>query len=637
MKLTSVTIKNFRSIKDAKLDFVPSCRALIGINESGKTNVLHALSMLSDDISPSADDIREPLQDEDPIDEAYVRFVFRLSTADKVTITKSVCKSVLAHDLSHPIFKDADTTLTEFINGVSEGLYAIDLIDQEKKPQYWRMREREVADGWLRPKPGLPDTITISTDDGPVPLSLFKIVSSDYLTPDLRSSCQSLQFTQLAGTVGSAIADFVENSLPDCFLWTYSESQLLPPSVSMRDFAASPSSYEPLRQMFSLAGHSDIAATLSEAQSKKNGVRNLLRRVSRAATKHMRSVWRDYKGIEINVEPNGEQIEINIKDTYNLYDFSRRSDGFKRFITFLFLVSARTATGSLRNVLYLQDEPDIGLHPSGARHLLSELIRVAKNNYVVFSTHSIFMIDRNRIERHYIVSKDKEVTTLSVADASNFRDEEVLYNALEFSAFQLLQEHNILFEGWKDKRLFEIAISGRTEAAKSMARKASGIGFCHAQGVKDIPKVSSLLEMARRNWIVISDGDKPAIQRQKEYSWDGKWHRYDELHPDSDVVTAEDFFNAKKARSVLSKVCKRHSIDLPREFIIPDSDRLSSFKSQLMRASTAEEDVRAIISDFKDELIESGKPADLRDIYFQVMGNALQEVSNCRADGVAST
>ena len=52
MKLAQATIKNFRSIKSIKLEFDPACRVLVGINESGKSNILQALALLGNDIKP---------------------------------------------------------------------------------------------------------------------------------------------------------------------------------------------------------------------------------------------------------------------------------------------------------------------------------------------------------------------------------------------------------------------------------------------------------------------------------------------------------------------------------------------------------------------------------------------------------
>ncbi len=58
MKFSRVQIKNFRSIKDLTIHLDPRCRTLVGINESGKSNILSALSYLAKDKAPSKTDIR---------------------------------------------------------------------------------------------------------------------------------------------------------------------------------------------------------------------------------------------------------------------------------------------------------------------------------------------------------------------------------------------------------------------------------------------------------------------------------------------------------------------------------------------------------------------------------------------------
>jgi predicted ATPase len=210
--------------------------------------------------------------------------------------------------------------------------------------------------------------------------------------------------------------------------------------------------------MFGLAQYKDIALAVADARARPNGLRNLLNRVADRATKHMHSVWKEYRGIRIELSPNGPNIEASIRDAFNLYDLHRRSDGFKRFVTFLLMVSARVKSKDLVNTVYLHDEPDTSLHPSGARYLRDELIKISKHNYVDFSTHSIFMVDRELLGRHLIVEKKGEVTSIREVDESNIVDEEVVYNALGHSIFEHLKPRNVIFEGWRDKRLFQVAV-----------------------------------------------------------------------------------------------------------------------------------------------------------------------------------
>lgn len=54
MKLKYVRIVNFLVIKSIKIEFDPACRFLVGINESGKSNILRALSLLDQTKKPNA-------------------------------------------------------------------------------------------------------------------------------------------------------------------------------------------------------------------------------------------------------------------------------------------------------------------------------------------------------------------------------------------------------------------------------------------------------------------------------------------------------------------------------------------------------------------------------------------------------
>ena len=169
------------------------------------------------------------------------------------------------------------------------------------------------------------------------------------------------------------------------------------------------------------------------------------------------------------------------------------------------MVSAKARTKELVGTLYLQDEPDTSLHPSGARYLRDEIIKISETNYVVYSTHCIFMIDRELLRRHLIVEKHDEITVVSEVDESNITDEEVIYNALGYSIFENLKKYNIIFEGWRDKRLCQVALKSVPSEHKTLKARFSNVGFCHARGVKDVTRITPLLELAGRDWVIISD------------------------------------------------------------------------------------------------------------------------------------
>ena len=148
------------------------------------------------------------------------------------------------------------------------------------------------------------------------------------------------------------------------------------------------------------------------------------------------------------------------------------------------------------------------------------------------------MIDKEDVGRHIIVKKDREQTILTPVDDSNIVDEEVIFNALNYSVFENLKKNNIVFEGWRDKKLFQVA-SFRSKDKK--LKNLQEIGLCHAKGVKDIGRVTAILELANRKCIIISDGDEVAKEAQRKYDGYGDWFRYDQLINDEKFSTAEDF------------------------------------------------------------------------------------------------
>jgi hypothetical protein len=284
------------------------------------------------------------------------------------------------------------------------------------------------------------------------------------------------------------------------------------------------------------------------------------------------------------------------------------------------VVSASVTTGEFTNTLLLVDEPEGGLHPSGARFLRDELLRTANTNYVVYSTHSTHMIDREKIERHLIITKSREQTLVEAAGDSNFFEEEVLFNALGASIFEQLKSKNILFEGWRDKRLFDIALKGSSEAVR---RRFKDIGVAHLKGVKTVKHVVPILELARRQCLVVTDDDPPAVAEQKDHARDrmhGAWRRYSELCGDRSVVTGEDFVSPaafSRALKTLRKANPALPLDEP-EWEHPKG-RLAGIRAWLGKAAFEPAQISEFLDAIKDSVFENLTAAEIQDTYDAVL------------------
>ena len=183
-------------------------------------------------------------------------------------------------------------------------------------------------------------------------------------------------------------------------------------------------------------------------------------RVNTKTNEYIKKSWKDYKkdysNVEIELRSDGEDIVIGIRDSENTFDFKQRSDGFRRFISFLLLISTEFDTGQhVDTPLILIDEPETGLHPSSAKDLKDKLIELGQKNTIVYATHSISMIDTENIRNNLIVSKDKENTTFEEAKEDGTSPAENVYQAIGHSIYQDLKRKTFC---WKDTRTNELFV-----------------------------------------------------------------------------------------------------------------------------------------------------------------------------------
>lgn len=408
MKLKHAHILNFRSIHNVKVDFDPTCRVLVGINESGKSNILLALSMIGGEHTPTPEDIREPLPDEKSITEAYVRFVFTLDKNEVEKVYAAIKPKLLSKKADAVLLTKSGKSLSlhDFCLWRNEGLYNVDILKSNKSAQYWAIGdEYTVLPNWKKPFAGCPADYNVQIGSMPTPLKNYAVINTDDYADIPETYLEDIDADYLNTLVGSEVIKLIPPALPKVIFWKYDEKNLLPSTINIDAFIANPDSVVPLKNMFTLAGITNIPSEINQArQGTGNKFRNLLNRVANHTTRHFRSVWKEQKDISFALEPNATNIDANIVEK-NHWKMSQRSDGVKRFITFLLHISANVKANLLNGALLLIDEPDMGLHPSGSRYLRDELIETSKKNYVVFSTHSIFMIDKDNMSKTYYCQK----------------------------------------------------------------------------------------------------------------------------------------------------------------------------------------------------------------------------------------
>lgn len=573
MYLKRCEINNFRSIRKLNIPFDTKFQILVGLNESGKSNILKALAFMAPETVPNADDIRDPRHNENPVTAAYIRFVFGLDKKETKQIYNKVKPLFQAKKYTHSLIQigTKNYSLPDFCDYKKEGLYHIDLLKKEKSSRHWRLlgSHYNVSKTWKK----VPSAWERYPD---FEENAFKYICvEDYPEYKDLNELQDITIDELNSDVGAEVVNLVNQNLFKCLNWKYSESNLLPGRIDIESFKVTPDICKPLRNIFYLSGNVNIQKTISDAQAKTNGMKNLLRRLSDITTRHLRKVWPEYNRLSISLTQNGSVVEAGIEDEYNVYSLDRRSDGFKRFITFLLLISAEARADYLYDSLIVIDEPDIGLHPSGIRYLREELQKVAKDNLVLIASHSIFMIDKDRIDRHIIVKKEKEESTIISDHSSEMLDEEVIYRALGYSLFELLKKKNIIFEGWTDKYTFERWINSR-RSNKTVKDWWKNMGMVYALGAKDVQRVAANLESFDREYLIVSDSDKPSVEYKQKFKGKHKWLTYADLEF-AEKETIEDFLNETYVIDIIQNILKKEQLD--KNFEIPSD---TTFNKKLM-------------------------------------------------------
>ena len=619
MKLNWIRIKNFCSVKDIKIEFDPTCRILVGINESGKSNILRALSFLNEESQSDSNDIREALPDDDEvITESYILFDFKLEENESTHLIESVLAKILTNETNPDIvsINGKNEKIRKFCMTQNKGCYHVNILTQEKLPNYYAFKRHwKLVEGWKKPTNLCPEDYVIELNDGKeYKLARYKLVqatnSSDSIPDEYLKDAEIKDFAQL---YGQAVREIIRKNLPDVLFWEYNEANFLPDSVSIEAFLQNPDSCAPLRNMFTLAQINNITESLGHARDRTpNQFQNYLSRIASKTTEHFRKVWKEYQNIEFSLNLNADLIVPGIKEE-NTYDFTQRSDGFKRFVTFLLMVSANVETNRIRNALLIIDEPETSLHPSGARYLRDELINISKKNYVVYSTHSIFMIDQGDIKRHYIVKKKNEITHVEPAKESNITDEEVLYNALGYSVFSVLKKNILIFEGWNDKHLFQTALENTSAKLK---QKFNDVRVCHAKGVSTVRSITPMIELANRTCLVVSDSDATARKQKKEYERSrgfGSWKTYQEIDSSIDAVTGEDFIrNDFIAEQVRTSLHGSETPDFDETVLPPKKDKLSEIERWLKSSCAMNgQEAKNKITEIKNLIFENLTPTNV--------------------------
>lgn len=489
MEITSIEIKNYRSIKD--LIKIPICTiggkkcfVFLGMNESGKSNILNAIAL--------RDTTREVEYEKDCNKEAKkaneaITVVYNLSCGF------SFYKKKFIEDGFPSTLVDS-MELSSIERGVS-------INEGKPRNDYFHLylKDKKIFSSYIYQKSSkkILELKSVYSGEGTVTEdNIAQLIGEDYTLLDK---------TGVESVIEEDYKSLLDQNTPDVIYWKSSEEYLISDAIDLNQFKEDYNKSVPLRNIFKIGGVKDIKAMIELIAKDTEEKQELEEKLSEAITKYINKVWKEHKvNIKVRIEEMSCTVSVEDKDnTKPKYQMSQRSDGFKQFISILLNLSAENETQQLKNKIIILDEPEVHLHPSGIKYLRDELLNIAVNNVVIVASHSIYMVDRKNLDRHFSVVKNKSITNIHQIQRDNPYQEEVVYEALGTSIYEHIEPNILLLEGKTDKDLFDVFTSKFKADIKPIH-----LGTISADGVANVPKYIKFFGGKLVNGFVLVDSDK---------------------------------------------------------------------------------------------------------------------------------
>ena len=544
MIIKKVIVENFKSIDNIELDFdivnKSYTKIFVGINESGKSNILEALSFFDvpekkvsyaqycNQKNEDKDDCNIEFQLEFKDNEDYNGFFLE-------KVVSNVNFRFALDNVIKNVYLEKESDSFDFYYD-----YDVDLLD---KKMY--VVKRNVID--------TVNNKNVNIEAWVIDDKFEEDEDAELLTSDL--------FKKVFGDI---IDTYIQKNEPRVSMWRPSQDYLLS-DVNLNEYKTNIESNKPLKNIFKLSGYDDDDSIVSAIN--RVGLScdrsKLVGKLNDSLNDYISKVWRcNNVDIIIEITETGT-FSFLLKDKgkdnkYDRFSISERSQGAKHFLALILSLSLETTNHERQNELILIDEPEVHLHPSGIRDLSNELLKIGQENYVCIATHSPFMIDKAHKERHYIVKKNnKAITEIKrVKEFDNIIDDEVLNDAFGINVYRdLLNPHSVIVEGASDKIILQkvFNILGRTD-----------IGISNGHGT-NIDTLASKMNFDNISVLILVDDDKDGRKYKENILKIGGVYNKDNVFTIRDLVgdivdqgTIEDTLEIKYVESMFQKFYKSH-------------------------------------------------------------------------------
>jgi predicted ATP-dependent endonuclease of OLD family len=268
--------------------------------------------------------------------------------------------------------------------------------------------------------------------------------------------------------------------------------------------------FEFMQGIFLQAGLWDTRETIF-AQTDSNSM--MLDEASKKLTTVLVDKWKQGKELEWKLAysgTNGDHIILQIKDPSVSTRYTRpslRSSGFKTYFLLSMIINARTHKNASGSYIYLFDEPGTYLHPHAQLDLQKSFESIADNAQLIYTTHALFLINKNYPDRNRVVSKTKEGTKIDQKPfIKNWKSVRESLGILLSNNF-LIAEKTLLTEGPSDVIYFIDAIK-KVKREKKADVDLNDLSVVDAGNSENYVAMAKLMLSEGREVVALLDGDK---------------------------------------------------------------------------------------------------------------------------------
>jgi hypothetical protein len=485
MILTAATIAAYKSFRKPVTVYCSDrTTILIGPNDHGKTNVLLAIQKLNPQQEFPRQEVNDRTKENGP---SSVTFTLRLTEAERRTISDAVT----------PLQEKETATLAEQYTATAAAAGAAvggspptetnmhtltlqDLAGAGSLQSWWEKTEKSSEITFKR------------TPDGPLEL-----------TTNLRSE-----------TTRAGLLAILEPLLPKVFLFTPAVLRQLPDTVNL----ASLQENQVMQGVFHLAGIWEDREQLLSGNTRQND--DELREASKRLTTEVRKNWTQGKDLEFHLEYVNNDVRLSVKDTAKTVTaVADRSDGFTAYFAMRMLLVARTKQTTPNGYIFLFDEPGLNLHPKGQVDLQNVFEDIAQNNQIIYTTHSVFLINKNYPTRNHLVYKNEHGSNIDTKPFIGGWAKVKEHLGLYLSANFLFADKILLAEGPTDDIYLPSIIQGLISRGH-FDGDLNALAIRAGLNSKDMLAVASTYISEERAVTVLVDGDIEGEQRKSRIE---KW------------------------------------------------------------------------------------------------------------------